>query len=86
MMAHQATKQPTFTFSDRVDPRDKERLGKQQLAVLNRLEQGPATNMDLVEITHRFGARIKELRDAGFCIDKERGDGGIWIYTLGSDR
>jgi hypothetical protein len=49
----------------------KPRFTRQHQAILDRLEQGPATNTELVQIAQRFGARVKELRDAGYVIKQE---------------
>lgn len=65
-----------------VDDRDKARLSRQCLAILARLREGPATNADLSRIALRFGARLDEIRQAGFEIATERGEGGIYTYTL----
>jgi len=54
-------------------------------AILARLQLGPATSYDLARITHRFSARLLELRRAGYLISREDRieDGREWsIYTL----
>lgn len=68
----------------RVDPTQYERLGRQQRAILDRLRQGPATNTELVQIAQRFGARVKELRDAGWEIgtDVHIPGSGVVTYRL----
>jgi hypothetical protein len=63
-------------------PDDEERLSRQALAILERLRIGPATNMELATITHRFGARLHDLRHAGFDYESARGAGGIFTYRL----
>ncbi len=51
--------------------------------VLARLEQGPATNVELVAIGGmRAMGRVHELRQAGYRIITERVDGGLWRVTL----
>jgi hypothetical protein len=65
-----------------VDDRDRARLSRQCLALLARLRQGEATNAELSRIAMRFGARLEELRRAGFTIEAKRGDGGLFTYTL----
>jgi hypothetical protein len=65
-----------------VDDRDRARLSRQCLALLARLRQGPATNVELSAVAMRFGARLEELRRAGFCIEAKRGDGGVFTYRL----
>jgi hypothetical protein len=65
----------------RPDP-ELERRDSLRNDVLDRLRRGPAHSYELVAITHRFGARIEELRKAGHAIDAERVGGGVWRYTL----
>jgi hypothetical protein len=52
--------------------------------VLERLQAGPATNMDLIPISTRFSARIHELRKHGYRIDTEKNtpSRGLTTYTL----
>lgn len=66
------------------DPVQDKRLNRQQAAVLERLQQGPATNMDLIPISTRFSSRIYELRKAGWRIETDYIDKakGITQYTL----
>jgi hypothetical protein len=66
-----------------VRPEDKPRLSKNAAAVLNRLEDGPATNSELMEIGGlRFGARIHDLKRHGYTISSQQSNGGIWVYSL----
>ena len=56
--------------------------------ILIRLEEGPATSIELAQITHRFSARILELRQT-YRIDREdhSHDGLEWsVYTLRGDK
>lgn len=60
------------------------RLTRQQALVLDRLREGPATNMELIPISTRFSARIFDLRKAGYkidtdCLDRAK---GLSLYTL----
>ena len=60
------------------------RLGRQQAAILARLQQGPAANTELITIAQRFGGRIYELRQARYRIETFREDhasGVVW-YRL----
>jgi len=50
--------------------------------VLARLEQGEATNIELNRICYRYGARILELRRAGYPITAEPAGRGVWTYRL----
>lgn len=53
--------------------------------ILARLTLGPATSFDLALYTHRFGARLHELRARGYKIEREDHvlEGLEWsVYTL----
>lgn len=55
-------------------------------AVLARLEQGPASTHDLGEMFgYRYGARLCELRAAGYVIETVRLRQGSHRYTLISE-
>lgn len=56
--------------------------------VLNRLREGPATTHDLIQPEvggGRFGARLKEIRTAGYVIAEEHIRRGSHRYTLTFD-
>lgn len=60
---------------------DVPRLNAQCLAVLRMLRaDGSATSVQLCQVTHRFGARIYDLRRAGHVITKRSLGGGINLY------
>ena len=40
------------------------------------------SNAELSKITPRYGARLKELRDEGYMIEKEYVGEGLWLYRL----
>jgi hypothetical protein len=71
------------------DPRvrgtvEEPRLSKQSQAILDRLRQRPASNSELMLIAQRFGARVHDLRAAGFNIqitERDRETGMTW-YAL----
>lgn len=67
-----------------VDPRDRKRLGKQQLRLLDALRRGPVTNVEgVVDLRIlNLTARVSELRQAGHVVDAQRASDGIWIYRL----
>lgn len=78
---------------DRVQPvdphvpaEDVPRLTKQALAILARLRRGPATNVELSAIGLRFGARLMDMRRAGYEIESVRGAGGLWTYSLNENK
>lgn len=66
---------------------ERKRLTRQAGLVLDRLREGPATNMELIPISTRFSARIFELRKAGCVIDTDCLDraAGLSLYTLKSE-
>jgi hypothetical protein len=67
----------------RLPPEARARFSRLALLILGRLQKGPADNRELVRLTsHRFGARVQELRDAGHTIDAVSVGGGRWVYTL----
>lgn len=71
----------------RVTPVETPRLCRQAAAILERLQAGAAMNTELREITHRFGARIKDLRAAGHAIETIYVDrrAGLVQYQLAAD-
>lgn len=50
--------------------------------ILAALRTGPRTNLQLAEITPRYGARIYDLRRLGHDIATANGDGAVTTYTL----
>jgi hypothetical protein len=60
-------------------------LDNQRARILERLRRGPATNMELAyTVSPRFGARLMELRKAGYRIRTvcESHEDGRWRYEL----
>jgi hypothetical protein len=60
-------------------------VDNQRARIVERLRKGPATNLELATtIGLRFGARLKELRDAGYRIRSvcESHEDGRWRYEL----
>lgn len=53
----------------------------QRQRILAMLLKGPATNRQLSRVAPRFGARVHELREAGWDIYSSR-DGAKYYYTL----
>jgi hypothetical protein len=58
------------------------RLSLQHRTILDRLREGPATNLELGMICQRFGARLQELKVAGYRWRKECIKAGLYRYTL----
>jgi hypothetical protein len=65
-----------------VSKADMPRLNAQHHAILDRLREGPVTNTELSQICQRFGARLQEIKLAGFSIGKECIKPGVWVYRL----
>ena len=45
------------------------RLSKQCAAILDRLQQGPATNSELARLALSYTRRLSDLREAGYTVD-----------------
>ena len=70
-----------------VDPNalksDKKRLNGKAKAILERLQRGPAYGHDLMAMGGtRYGARIHDLKKAGYKIHAKHVKDGIWEYSL----
>jgi hypothetical protein len=50
--------------------------------ILERLQQGPALNTELVHIAMNLTARVSELRQRGYEIVAERVEAGVFRYRL----
>lgn len=70
--------QTTFTFPES----EQRRLNRQQARILELLQQGPQLNTDLTAVCLRYGARLKELRDAGHNIRTTPVRAGVFKYEL----
>lgn len=65
-------------------PAEARRLSAQAQSILERLQRGRASNADLSAIAQRFGARLFDLRRAGYrveIVERDR-DTGITVYEL----
>lgn len=65
------------------EPADVRRLGSQNAAILERLQRGPCTNVELARLSLKYTSRVSDLRKAGYVVDAKRMPGGLTIYTLG---
>ncbi len=67
-------------------PRDESRVLNQTKQIIKRLISGPQTNYELMSITARYGARIRDarqkLRSTKWTIKSDRLNGGTWVYSL----
>lgn len=64
---------------------EKPRLSPQHLTIAARLREGPATNLELGAICQRFGARLWELKRAGFLWSRSTVKAGVYRYELVRD-
>ncbi len=73
---------PREVFKLREEQERRKTVKEKILEIL--LDGKPHSNRDLVKVTHRFSARIKDLRDEGWIIlswrDEE--DPATWWYQL----
>lgn len=74
--------QPHVELNSTVAEEDKPRLSVQCHAIADRLRKGPATNLELIMISHRFGARLHELKLAGFLWKKTGKGQGVYLYEM----
>lgn len=78
-----AYREPLVPVSDpNAVGKDRPRLAGQNLAILERLRQGPATNAELAELSLKYTSRCSDLRKAGYTIVCERRSGGVCVYRL----
>lgn len=61
------------------------RRGELCQRILEALRDSPRTGADLAQITHRFSARLHDLRDQGFTILTTPLSEGKFLYTLTGD-
>ena len=63
-------------------PADVPRLRGQNAQILQRLEQGRASNVELAKISLKYTSRISDLRKAGYVVVCHRDNGGLSWYEL----
>lgn len=64
---------------------DSARFSKQQqliLALLKLRGKSGATGPDLMQIAHRFGGRLLEIRKMGYEVEVKSEGGGVFRYVL----
>ena len=73
------TSQRTLPFTDT----ELSRAATHANAILQILQRGgPVSSTELKQITHRFSARIHDLRERGYQISVEKQADGTSIHTL----
>ena len=85
--------QPGFDFArDSIvrtsAPAERTRLSRQCGAILSRLTQGPATNVELATLALKYTGRISDLRRSGYQVtayDRTRQTGVTWYRLGGQD-
>ena len=71
--------QRTLQFTDA----EQLRAGTHAAVILQVLQRGgPVSSTELKKITHRFSARIHDLRERGYQISVEKQSDGTSIHTL----
>lgn len=75
---------PTLAPCDpHVAAEDVKRLSGQNAVILLRLRQGPASNVELADLSLKYTSRISDLRAAGYRITCHRGAiNGLNTYLL----
>jgi hypothetical protein len=76
---------PVEPADPHVREQDRPRLSRNNLAVLRRLQQGPASTVELLAEKCggiRPGARVFDLIEAGCQIKSDRVANGVALYTL----
>jgi hypothetical protein len=61
------------------------RLSRQNTAILSRLEQGPASNHELAQLSLKYTSRLSEIRQAGYpvrIVSRDYETGRV-VYALG---
>ena len=84
------TQQPTLWDAPAPPPvspvaTERQRLNAAALRVIQRLKEGPATNVQLSQPEIgglRFGGRLFECKQDGWIIEKQQISGGLWLYRL----
>lgn len=78
------TQPATIPVNHSVDPREQSRLSAQCARILERLQQGPASNYELAGIALKYTSRISDLREAGYqidCVERDH-ETGKTMYRL----
>ena len=75
-------REPMTPTDPHVQTEDVPRLTGQNLAILQRLFSGSATNRELAVISLKYTSRISDIRDAGYIVECERLKGGLSVYRL----
>lgn len=73
---------PHVELNPTVAEEDEPRLSAQCHAIADALREGPKTNLQLIMLSHRFGARLHELKRAGFLWTKTGKGQGIYLYEM----
>lgn len=73
--------------SPQIDPAERPRLSRQCRQILEMLKSADRSNRELAAVSHRFSARIYELRKHGYIIREVHKDTatGLRVYRLEGD-
>lgn len=58
------------------------KLSRQCEIILHRLQQGPATTLELSLLSVKYTGRISDLRKAGHHVQCQHNSSGEWVYFL----
>lgn len=77
-------KQTEIEFCDPRAERERPRLSRQCVAIIERLRRGPATNDELAAIARKYTSRVSDCRASGFVIEVTSRDyaTGLTTYEL----
>ena len=75
---------PTDAAAPLVPSIDRARVRGQCLRILERLERGPTTNSEMIEVMHvyKYTSRISDLRELGYIIECTPLHDGVHEYRL----
>lgn len=79
--SHARSTDPENSHEAAMDIVNSGRMSSQCKAILNRLQQGEATSLELSALSLKYTSRISDLRKAGYVIAATKTD-GIWTYRL----
>lgn len=82
----QRRQRETYPQDLQIHPGDRPRVKRSTTKILAMLRRRPRTNAELATISSRYGARIHDIRRAGYIIESTRIGGSRWLYTLRGDK
>lgn len=77
--------EPIRFADNRLEKEEKPRLGGQCRAIVERLQEGPATNRELAAISLKYTSRISDLRKSGYnivVVSRDYKTGIVWYELI----